>query len=132
MADTLTRKQRSYCMSRIRSRWTSQEKKIHNYLKGRKIRHKMHPRIYGSPDLILKGRKTAIFLHGCFWHKCPKCYREPKSNRSYWIPKIDANVARDQRAKRMLRRNGWKVVKFWDHEIKSSFEKCMEKIEGMV
>ena len=58
----LTPDQRSYCMSRIRSKWTKQEIEVHNYLKGHKIRHEMHPKIPGSPDIILKDKKTAIFL----------------------------------------------------------------------
>lgn len=78
------------------------------------------PKIPGSPDIILRDKKVAIFVHGCFWHKCPKCYREPKSNKEYWLPKIKRNVRRDERNAAMLRRGGWKVVKLWEHEINGS------------
>ena len=88
----LTPEQRSYCMSRIRSKWTKQETKVHNWLKGHKIKHVMHPKICGNPDVILKESNTVIFIHGCFWHKCQKCYKKPKSNREYWFPKIEKNV----------------------------------------
>jgi len=135
MADVFSKEKRSWVMSRIRSKWTIQEKKIHNYLKSRKIRHKMHPKIAGSPDIIIPERKIAIFLHGCFWHKCPKHYKEPKSNRKYWIPKIDKNVERDKRNIRTLKKNEWKVVKIWEHDIirknnENNFRRlllCLEK-----
>lgn len=119
MADSHTKKQRSYNMSRIRSSWTAPELLIHNLLKGNKVKHKMHPKIAGSPDLILKDSKTAVFIHGCFWHKCPKCYIEPKTKRSYWLPKIEKNVRRDRDNIKTLEDNGWKVIKIWEHEIRN-------------
>ncbi|MFA5333326.1 MAG: very short patch repair endonuclease [Candidatus Nanoarchaeia archaeon] len=115
--DKMTKAQRSYCMSQIRSKWTKPEVKVHNILKGNKIRHKMHPKIEGSPDIILKDRKLAIFIHGCFWHKCPKCYKEPKSNKKYWLPKIERNVERDNLNKKMLKKQGYKSLVIWEHEI---------------
>jgi len=128
MADVLTPKQRSYCMSRIRSRWTKQEVRVSNWLKGHKIGHKMHPKIDGNPDIIFKDSKIAVFIHGCFWHKCPECYREPKSNREFWLPKIDRNVERDAENKKILEKNEWKVVVLWEHEIKKNLDVFVEKI----
>lgn len=118
MADVFTKKKRSEIMSRIRSKWTRQEKMAHNYLKGHKIKHKMHPKMEGSPDIILKDRKIVIFLHGCFWHKCPIHYKEPKSRKSYWVPKIEANVLRDKENTKLLRKQGWKVIRIWEHDIR--------------
>ncbi|MBR9677020.1 DNA mismatch endonuclease Vsr [Candidatus Woesearchaeota archaeon] len=129
MSDNLTKSQRSYCMSNIRSKWTTQESKIHNYLKGNKIKHKMHPNITGSPDILLTKNKTVIFLHGCFWHRCPKCFKEPKTRMEYWIPKIENNVKRDKRNERNLKKEGYKVLKLWEHEIKKNLKKCVKKIE---
>lgn len=64
-------------------------------------------------------RKIAIFVHGCFWHRCPACAkRYPKSNRSYWLPKLRANVARDKRKEAELRKAGWRVLVIWEHELK--------------
>lgn len=132
MTDVLTPEQRSYCMSRIRSKWTKQEVRVHNWLKGNKIRHKTHPKIDGSPDIILKYSKVAIFIHGCFWHKCPRCYVEPKSRKEFWLPKIEKNVRKDIENKKILEKNGWKVMVLWEHEVKKNFYKCMEKIrEGV-
>ena len=122
-------------MSNIKSKWTQQELKIHNFLKGNKIKHKMHPNILGSPDLILTENNTAVFLHGCFWHKCPKCYKEPKSKKSYWIPKIERNVKRDKKNAKILKKEGFNVLKIWEHQIKKDFDKVTKKIikdEGKV
>ncbi len=118
MVDTLTKKQRSYCMSRIRSKWTLPERKIHNFLKGWKVKNSMYPKIDGSPDIVLTDKKIAIFIHGCFWHKCSKCFKEPKSKKAYWLPKLEKNVKRDRLNVNILRKNGWKVVKFWEHQKK--------------
>jgi len=117
MADNLTRKQRSYTMSRIRSKWTKQEKAVHNILKALGMKHTMHPKIDGSPDVILPDSKTAVFINGCFWHKCPLHYKPPKSNRKYWIPKIENNVLRDKKNIRLLRKAGWKVIVVWEHDL---------------
>lgn len=118
--DNLTKKQRSYCMSKIRSKWTTQEKKVHNCLKAHKIKHKMHPKLQGSPDIVLKDKKIAIFIHGCFWHKCPRCYKEPKSNKGYWLPKIKKNIKRDKKNAKLLKGQGYSIVKIWEHELKKS------------
>ena len=119
MADTLTKDQRSYVMSRIRSKWTKQEVVMHNYLKGHKIRHKMHPKLRGSPDLILTDYKVAIFLHGCFWHGCKWHYREPKTNIGYWRSKIKSNILRDRKNVKALKDKGYRVIVRWEHEIKN-------------
>jgi DNA mismatch endonuclease (patch repair protein) len=114
-------------MSRIRSKWTAQERKIHNYLKGHKIKHIMHPKLEGNPDILLTKTKTVVFLHGCFWHKCPRCFVEPKTKRSYWLPKIEKNVARDEKNTKILKSQGFKVVKIWEHEIKRDFDEVLLK-----
>ena len=115
-------------MSKIRSKWTSQERKMHNYLKGRKIRHKMHPNIKGNPDILLIQKNTVIFLHGCFWHKCPKCYKEPNSRRKYWLPKIENNVKRDRKNTKIIKGEGFNVLKIWEHDTKRNFEKVLKRI----
>ena len=129
MTDKLTKEQRSYCMSRIRSKWTKQEVKAHNWLKGHKIKHKMHPKIEGSPDIILREKRVAIFLNGCFWHKCPNCYKEPKSRRKFWVSKIEKNIRRDRQNMAVLKKNEWKVLIFWEHDIKKNFEIFARKIK---
>ena len=128
MADNLTKEQRSMTMSKIRSKWTSQEKKIHNYLKGNKVKHKMHPKIDGSPDILLKDTKTVVLLHGCFWHKCPKCFKKPKTNKSYWLPKIERNIKRDRKNNKILKSQGFKVIKIWEHQVKKDWDRILKGI----
>ena len=88
----------------------------------------MHPNLNGSPDIILKEKKVAIFLHGCFWHKCPIHYKKPKTKRKYWLPKIEKNIKRDMKNRRLLRRSGWKVLNIWEHEVKKDVRFVIEKI----
>lgn len=130
MVDVLTQKQRSYNMSRIRNKWTKQEKIIHNYLKGRRIKHKMHPEITGKPDILLENPKILVFLDGCFWHRCPKCFKEPSTNKEFWLSKIEGNVRKDGETTKILTKKGWKVVRIWEHEIKENPRECVIKITG--
>ncbi len=125
MADNLTKEQRSLCMSKIRSRNTKPELMLRKALWGQGFSYQ--PKIKGSPDFINKKRKIAVFVHGCFWHKCPKHFKEPKSNKKYWLPKLKRTVARDKENVKLLKKNGWKVVKVWEHEIKNDFEKAVRK-----
>ena len=128
MPDNLTKDQRSKCMSHIRSKWTVQEKKIHNFLKGNKVKHRMHPKLTGSPDILLTNTNTVVFLQGCFWHKCPKCYKEPKIRKKYWLPKIENNAKRDRKNTKILKSEGFHVLKIWEHQVKKDLNKVMEKM----
>ncbi len=117
MPDIMSKEDRSKRMSLIRSKWTKPEKWLHNHLKGNKIRHKMHPRIKGSPDIIILEKSLAIFIHGCFWHACKKCYRKPMNNKEFWENKIVKNLERDKRNKKQLEKDGWKTLVIWECEI---------------
>ena len=119
MPDKLSKGQRSYNMSRIRGKNTSPERALKKYLKkkGYKI---SSVKLFGSPDIVLKRKKIAIFVDGCFWHKCRKHYIQPKTKKSFWIKKINQNVKRDKIVNRTLRKNGWKIIRIWEHEIKNS------------
>lgn len=120
MSDNLSKEMRSKIMSSIRGKWTNPEIKLHNALKGNKIKHTMHPKIKGSPDIILKQRKIAIYLHGCFWHGCKKCYRKPRTNADFWRLKIKNNRKRDKECIKALESSGWAVIVLWEHEIEGN------------
>ena len=120
MADDMTWDQRRRTMSKIRSKWTCQEKAVHSALSELVVEHEMHPQVEGSPDLIIPNQRTAVFLHGCFWHKCSVCFKAPKSNQEYWTPKLERNVQRDVENQKKLLDSGWLVVVIWEHEVKSS------------
>jgi DNA mismatch endonuclease (patch repair protein) len=68
------------------------------------------------PDIVFTKRKVAVFVDGCFWHSCPDHGTRPKSNTEYWLPKLEANVARDRRNDAALEAAGWTVLRVWEHE----------------
>lgn len=117
MADIFTKKKRSEVMSRIRSRRTRPEMRFHGILKGRKIAHKMWPDLPGHPDCLI-GKKTVVFVHGCFWHQCPKHFRLPKTNSDFWWGKMVMNRTRHAVSARTLRRMGYKVLVVWEHDLR--------------
>lgn len=129
MTDVHTKEQRSYNMAMIKGKWTRQEKKIHNYLKGMKIEHEMHPKIEGKPDMLIKNSKVLVFLDGCFWHKCPRCFKEPETNREFWLSKIEKNVKNDKEITKKLKGEGWKILRLWEHEVKENLQDCIKRIE---
>lgn len=113
--DNLTKEQRSYCMSRIRSKNTKPELKYKEKVLG----FIFQPKAFGSPDFISYKKKIVIFIDGCFWHKCPKHYVGPKSNKSYWLPKLERNEIRAKEVNLTYETAGWKVARIWEHELKS-------------
>ena len=115
-------------MSRIRSKWTRPERTIHNYLKGMRIKHKMHPNMLGNPDVLLKGTNNVIFIQGCFWHGCERCYMCPKTDTDYWRMKIRKNMDRDAINETLLTGEGWNVINLWEHDITKNLDGCLSKI----
>ena len=77
-----------------------------------------HLPLPGKPDFTFKKEKVTVFVDGCFWHKCPKCYREPKTNTAFWRNKIETNVKRDRRVSKELRKAGWSVFRIWECQLK--------------
>jgi DNA mismatch endonuclease (patch repair protein) len=116
MADRFTKAQRSYIMSRIKGSNTKPEIRIKALMKALGFRYQPKG-IYGRPDFANTKEKIAVFVDGCFWHKCPKHYRKPKSNLSYWSPKLTRNVKRDLKVNATLRGEGWRVIRVWEHAI---------------
>lgn len=81
-----------------------------------------------TPDLVFNSFRLAVFIDGCFWHCCPKHGTIPSSNKSFWRRKLEVNVARDKRNKRILRKHGWKVVNVWEHQVRRDPVSCVVKI----
>lgn len=126
----LTKEQRSYCMSRIRNKDTKAEIVFRKYLGSMGYRnYRIKNKIAGKPDLYFPKKRIAVFIDGCFWHKCPKCFIEPKSNKRYWKPKIKRNVERDIEINKKLRKENIKIMRFWEHELKNDIGKCYNKFE---
>lgn len=116
MTDNVTKGQRSYIMSRVRGRDTAPELRMKKLLVA--LHFAYQPKnVYGRPDFANRKEKIAIFVDGCFWHGCAKHYVEPKSNTSYWLPKIKRNIARDKEVNQRLKSLGWRVIRIWEHNI---------------
>lgn len=116
MVDRLTTAQRSRLMSRIRSKDTKPEVAVRSMIHRLGFRFRLYRRdLPGTPDIVLPAHKAVVFVNGCFWHGhyC-KRGKMPKSRVAYWRVKIAANRKRDERARRRLRRLGWKVVVVWE------------------
>ena len=125
MVDVLTNDQRKYNMSQIKNKNTQPEIKFRKYLLSKGIRgYRIHLKILGKPDIVFSKYKIAVFIDGCFWHKCPKCFIEPETNKDFWMEKINGNVKRDKETNDILTKRGWKVIRFWEHEINNNINKC--------
>lgn len=122
MADNHTKEQRSYNMSRIRSKNNAPEEKVRKFLFSKGFRYRKNDKnLPGCPDIVLPKYKTIIFVNGCFWHKhnC-KRFVWPSSNEEYWKKKILRNVERDEINIKELKELGWKVLVVWECELKKA------------
>jgi len=121
-------------MSSIRAKNTKPEIMLrkamfHNGLRGYRTHWKKVP---GKPDVAYPGKKIAIFVNGCYWHRCPHCNPAfPKTNTEFWKEKFQKNVERDKRKIRELEKMGWKTLFFWECQIRSSVEKYLDVIRSI-
>jgi DNA mismatch endonuclease (patch repair protein) len=121
MTDVFTPEQRSSVMRKVKGANTSPEIKVRRLLWGMGLRYRLHRRdLPGAPDIVLAGRRLAIFVHGCFWHghDCARGARIPKQNRDYWIGKVGRNRDRDVRSQAALKASGWTPLVIWECELK--------------
>lgn len=112
---------RSAVMRAVKSRDTKPEMTVRRAAHALGYRFRLHAgHLPGSPDLVFPRLRTAIFVHGCFWHghDCPRGARQPKANADYWRAKIARNVVRDARARSELKDLGWRAVTIWECELK--------------
>lgn len=131
MPDIYNKKQRSRNMAAIRGRYNkSTEIAVARLFRcvGISGWRRHYQRLPGTPDFVFLNRKTAIFVDGCFWHGCSKCKNYPQTNRQFWMKKITDNKRRDKRVNKELILIGWKVLRFWEHEIKKHPDKILSKI----
>lgn len=127
--DVHTKERRSYNMSQIKGRNTKPEILLRKTMRMAGIKgYRNHAKLIGRPDIYFPSKKLAIFVDGCFWHKCPRCYVRPLSNTAFWDEKIQKNVQRDKRVRKELQKHGVTVLRFWQHEIKHNPEKCCNKV----
>jgi len=108
-------------MRRVKGRDTAPELRVRRLLWSLGARYRLRRAdLPGKPDIVMPGRRLAIFVHGCFWHghDCPRGARVPKANRDYWVGKIARNRARDVAVRGALEAAGWRVETVWECELK--------------
>ncbi|HEY3798938.1 MAG TPA: DNA mismatch endonuclease Vsr [Caulobacteraceae bacterium] len=121
MTDVYPPEKRSAVMRRVKGRGTGPERQVRALLWGLGARYRLNRAdLPGKPDIVLPGRRLAIFVHGCFWHghDCARGARVPKANRDYWVAKVGRNRARDAASNAALTAGGWRVETVWECELK--------------
>jgi DNA mismatch endonuclease (patch repair protein) len=109
-------------MSRVGGKNTTPEIVVRKVAHSLGLRFRLHRKqLPGTPDLVFPKWRTAIFVHGCFWHRHPGCAKAstPKSRTEYWQDKFDSNVRRDKKNVALLRKQGWLVLTVWECETKN-------------
>ncbi|OGX77820.1 hypothetical protein A6395_15300 [Exiguobacterium sp. SH31] len=116
-------------IQKVRSKDTKMELKVRKALWHRGLRYrKNYKELLGTPDIAFPNQKLVIFLDSCFWHGCPLHFREPKSNQEFWNEKIKRNQERDAEQTEHYVCQGWTILRFWEHEITSDFERVINDI----
>jgi DNA mismatch endonuclease (patch repair protein) len=123
MTDVFTAEKRSAVMARVKARDTKPELAVRRMLWRLGARYRLDRKdLPGRPDIVMPGRKLAVFVHGCFWHghTCARGARVPKANRDYWTGKIGRNRARDIDTRAKLEALGWRVEVVWECDLKDA------------
>lgn len=126
MPDNLTLEKRSKVMASIKGKDTKPELLLWDLLDHRRFGR--YPRIHGNPDIGNNSRKIAVFVDGCFWHGCPKCYKPPTTRPEYWSSKLKRNIENDRKVSKELAGDGYTVLRFWEHEVIADPSVCSEKV----
>jgi DNA mismatch endonuclease (patch repair protein) len=121
VTDIFTKKKRSEIMSRIRSVGTKPEQCLLLVVR-RTLGHRWRidqnvQCLPGRPDFVIPSLSLIIFVDGCFYHGCPVHGHDPKSNQSYWVPKLKRNQERDRASRRLLQEMGFAIIRFWEHDL---------------
>ncbi len=128
-----TTPKRSHIMSAIRSKGNkSTEGRLIKIMRWHKITGwRRGWKLPGKPDFVLPKHNIAVFVDGCFWHGCPRCYIEPKKNTEFWREKIKRNILRDRKNIRLLRAKEWRAIRFWEHALNNDVV-VANKIKRMI
>ena len=134
MADFLPKERRSALMARVRSRGTQAELHVRHAVWHAGFRYRINVRnLPGTPDLVLRRYGTVVLVQGCFWHghSCRKGQRRPATNREFWNPKLDGNVARDAINQAKLSDQGWTVFLIWECLLKEGTDNLLAHLTHM-
>lgn len=127
--DNLTSEQRKKNMRSIRYKDTKMEVAVRSVLhkKGYRFRKNVS-KLIGKPDIVFSKKRVAVFLDFCFWHLCPYHHNIPQTNTKYWLPKLERNKKRAKEVNVQLRKNGWTVLRFWEHQVRKDFDRVIINI----
>ena len=114
-------------MSRIRGTNTKIDLQMDEILNGLGFPYQMYPKMYGNPDFTLEEQKIVVFCDGDFWHGY-KYYEKKRLSKKFWREKIEGNMKRDKKVTRKLRKDGWSVLRFWEHDIEKRTGACIDRI----
>lgn len=132
MADVFSKEKRSWIMSRIKGKDSLPEMVVRRYLHAKGFRYRLHVKsLPGKPDIVLPKYKTAILIHGCFWHAHGNCKKAslPKTKTEWWKSKLEKNKQNDLKTEKALKKLGWKVITIWQCQLKSSkFDSTINKL----
>ena len=134
MTDVYSPEKRSAVMRRVKGRDTTPEKTVRRVLTSLGARYRLQRKdLPGKPDIVMPGRRLALFVHGCFWHghACARGARVPKQNRDYWTAKVARNRARDEAAREALTAAGWRVETLWECELKDEAA-LTQRLQGLI
>src|SRR6185437_11874558 len=122
MPENLSPAQRSLNMSRVKGRGNAAtEMRLIRILRSASIvGWRRNYRLFGRPDFVFPKKRVVVFVDGCFWHCCPQHRSQPVNNAEFWRRKLERNQRRDKLVNATLEREGWKVVRIWQHELKQS------------
>jgi DNA mismatch endonuclease (patch repair protein) len=123
--DTKTPEERSRNMAAVRNKNTAPEMRLRRAAWRAGLRYFTSAgwyrltghRLPGTPDLVFPAARVAVFVDGCFWHGCPQHYEAPETRQEFWSAKVRRNMERDHVANELLRAEGWKVIRFWEHDL---------------
>ena len=128
--DTVSKKKRSEIMSRVKDRDCKIEGSFRKQLWGKGFRYlKNSSKYFGKPDIALPKYRTVIFIDSCFWHGCKRHCRIPSVRKDYWTQKIARNVTRDKEVVRHYKKQGRKIFRIWEHELKKDPQRAIRRIE---
>ncbi len=121
-------------MSKIKSKNTLLEILVRKELHSHGLRFRLHSKkLPGKPDIILPKHKLAIYVHGCFWHRCRVCNpKTPKGNYQFWQDKFNANIKRDKNNIVSLKQMGWNVIVLWECEIKNDIDQTIKSVLNII
>jgi DNA mismatch endonuclease, patch repair protein len=134
VTDRISKEKRSWNMSRIHATNTKPELIVRSLLHGMGFRYRLHVRaLPGCPDIVLPRWKSAVLVHGCFWHRHQGCHLAytPKSRKTFWTKKFEGNVNRDKKASAMLRRLGWRIFVVWECELQDRDRLARRLVRGI-